>query len=111
MLKHGFKYNRIFSGADEDAYTYRFPVYKYEDVCTLECEIIIFLQSGIAKLNVYDYNTRNMYAPFYHRSYGNFDKILELINKRINKELTRLNIKKANKKKEYINGSKNKKIK
>lgn len=94
MLKYNFKYSRIFSGVDEESYTYRFPGYKYGNVCTLECEIIIFLQSNAVKINVYDYNTRNIYAPFYHRAYGNFDKVLTRINKQINAELKRLNIKK-----------------
>lgn len=102
---NGFRYNKIFSDDGDEAYTYRFPVYKYGDFVTLECEIIILKQSGETKINVYDYNTRNKYAPFYNCEYGNYDNMLNKIKGRIEKELDRLNIKIL--RRDNGNGSKN----
>jgi len=85
------------------AYTYRFSVYKYVDTITLECELVFTLQNGEVIINVYDKNTRNKYTPFYNVEYGNYDKILKIINNRIEKELNKLDIRKDTR-----NGSKNK---
>jgi len=103
LHQNGFRYNRIFSDEDNEAYTYRFSVYRYGDINTLDCELILILQTGEVSINVYDKNTRDKYAPFYNVEYGNYDKILDVINGRIEKELNKLDIRKDTR-----NGSKNK---
>lgn len=106
LYKNGFRYNKIFSDEENEVYTYRFSVYKYGDINVLECELVIVLQTGGVSINVYDKNTRNKYAPFYNVEYGNYDKILNVINNRIEKELERLDIRK-----DTNNGSKDKETK
>ena len=106
LKSNGFRHNRIFSDEENEAFTYRFPVYKYGDFATLDCEIIILFKTGEVRINVYDYNTRDRYAPFYNCEYGNYDKVLIKINEKIDKELGRLNIREDNN-----NGSKGKKNK
>lgn len=106
LKSNGFRYNRIFSDEESEAYTCRFPVYKYGDFVTLDCEFIILIKTGEVIINVYDYNTRDKYASFYNCEYGNYDKILIIINEKIEKALDRLNIIEDDK-----NGSKSKKNK
>lgn len=92
LKSNGFKHNRIFSNEESEAYTYRFPVYKYGDFVTLDCEFIILLKTGEVRINVYDYNTRSRYAPFYSCEYGNYDKVLTIINEKIERELDKFGI-------------------
>lgn len=92
LQSNGFRRNRIFSNNEMDIYTYRFPVYKYGDACTLECELSIVLQSGRVNIDVYDYCTRNKYAPFYCVKYGNYNNIIKQINEKIQNELKQLKI-------------------
>ena len=92
LLDNHFRYNRIYSDGDSIAYTYRFPVYKYGCCVTLDGEIVIFLD-GEVKLNVYDVNTRNKYAPFYYNEYGDFSAILNVINNNFEKQLKKFDIK------------------
>ena len=103
LQSNGFRRNRIFSNNEIDLYTYRFPVYRYGDTCTLECELSIVLQSGRVNIDVYDYSTRNKYAPFYCVKYGNYSNIVNQINEKIQIELKRLEIME-----EKTYGSKNK---
>lgn len=92
LQSNGFRRNRIFSNNEMDIYTYRFPVYKYGDACTLECELSIVLQSGRVNIDVYDYCTRNKYAPFYCVEYGNYSNMIKHINEKIQNELKQLKI-------------------
>ena len=88
LQSHDFYYNQILSD-DEDnleSYSYRFPVYKYGVYTTLECEFTITLGLDDVLVNVYDYGTRDRYAPFYCCEYGNYDKILNIIVKNIEKK-------------------------
>lgn len=53
--------------------------------------------------DVYDYSTRNKYAPFYCVKYGNYSNMVNQINEKIQIELKRLEIME-----EKTYGSKNK---
>lgn len=106
LLKNNFIYSSKFSDLDDDVYTHRFHVYKYGDAYILDCELSLFKNTGKVIVNVYDCNTRNIYAPFYHVEYGRYDGILSIINERIGAELEKLKIRKVN----YKNGYKNKEI-
>ena len=92
LLSHGFRYNRQLSDNDSEVYTYRFPVYKYEKFTTLECELGIILGEDEVRINVYDYGTSDRYAPFYYCEYGNYDAILRVIWRNIDKQLRNLDI-------------------
>lgn len=92
LQSSGFRRNRIFSNNEVDIYTYRFPVYKYGDAYTLECELSIILQNGKINIDVYDCNTRNKYAPFYCMAFGDYSNMINQINEKIQNELKRLKI-------------------
>lgn len=110
LLSNGFKYSKIFSDEDTEAFTYRFPVHKYESFTVLECELRMTLGEDKVVIDVYDYNTINRYTPFYYSEYGDYSVILKEIWIKIEKQLKKLNITKVADKEKY-NGCKNKKIK
>lgn len=93
LIQNGFRYNKNLSTEESNVYTYRFPVYKYEKITTvLECELTLFIEDGTIAINVYDYGTNDKYAPFYYCEYGNYDKMLKIINEKISRELKKLGI-------------------
>lgn len=92
LLSNNFRYNRLLSNNEEEVYTYRFPVYKYNKFTVLECEFKVVLGEEIISINVYDYNTNDKYAPFYYCEYGNYDKMLKEINGKIESVLKRMKI-------------------
>ena len=92
LISHGFRYNRQLSDDESEVYTYRFSVYKYEKFTTLEGELCVALGEDEVKINVYDYGTSDRYAPFYYCEYGNYDAILRIIWRNIEKQLRNLEI-------------------
>lgn len=94
LIKNNFKYSSILSDENEDIYTYRFPVYKNGGFTILECEIAVCLNTGDTNIDVFEYGTRDRYAPFYYVEYGNYDSMLKSINDCINPELKKLGINK-----------------
>ena len=92
LLAHDFVYNRILSDESEklEAYSYRLPVYRYNMYTTLECEFTIILGESNIRVDVFDYGTRDRYAPFYYCEYGNYDKILNIIMNNIKKKAKQL---------------------
>ncbi len=92
LVSNGFRYNRLFSNEVIEAYTYRFPVYKYEEFTLLECELRINWEESFVYIDVYDYNTINKYAPFYYYKYGDYNIMLKNIWKIIKREINRLGI-------------------
>lgn len=91
IRKSPFRYSNLFSSYEENAYSYRFPVYKSGGFITLECEIVLFEKSGNISLNVFEYGTRNKYASFYCREYGR-STVIDFVHKRISTELKKLGI-------------------
>lgn len=89
--KSPFRYSNLFSTYEENAYSYRFPVHRSGGFTTLECEVIIFEQSGNVTLNVFDYGTRDKYAAFYCNTYGK-NTVLDSIHEKIKSELAKLGI-------------------
>ena len=87
----GFRYDRKLSTSEQAVYYYKFPVLKYKEYTTLECEISINTSNEYVDINVYDENG-NMYFPFYHNEYGNHEPLIKKINKKINSELKRIGI-------------------
>jgi len=94
LLANGFHYNRLFSNEEDEVYTYRFPVYKYNSFTILECELRVISGEDNILVDVYDYNTINKYAPFYYQEYGNYTMMLEEIWNKIDKKTEKLKIEK-----------------
>lgn len=93
LLSKGFRFSKVFSDDENEVYTYRFPVFKYNKMIVLECELKYVLGEDQIDINVYDYNTNDKYAPFYCCEYGDYDKMLEIIWDKINHMLSKLGIK------------------
>ena len=89
--KSPFRYSNLFSTYEENAYSYRFPVHRSGGFTTLECEGIIFEQSGNVALNVFEYGTRDKYVAFYCNTYGK-NTVLDSVHTKIKSELTKLGI-------------------
>lgn len=97
LAKNNFKYNNVLSDEENEVYAYRFPVHKNGFFTVLECEIAICFNSGEVNVDVFEYGTRDRYAPFYYVEYGNYDVMLKSINDKIENELKKLRIKKKGK--------------
>ena len=80
---------------DEETYRYMFGIYKYHNSPLLDCELILFFESGEVKMNVYNHGTRSRYTPFYHSEYGNYERVVRKINKEINSKIKELGIEKV----------------
>lgn len=96
LYSKGFRYNKLMSD-ETDFYSIRFPVHKYKRYTTLECEIMVELQTGDITINVFDCGTKEIYTPFYNQEYGKHE-ILNLINKVIEERLKKIGAKEVNKK-------------
>lgn len=96
LQKHKFKYSSYLSEYGDEVYTYKFPVlYNIKTpVIVIECEISVSTLTGIANVNVYKANTRELYAAYYNREYGGYKNIMRLVDAKINKKLKELGIEK-----------------
>lgn len=94
IYKNDFRYNRHYSIKGDTVYTYRFPLLKYKKSkkTAVECELFMFYPDGKVLINVYNYDTRDKYAPFYNSDYGNWTKVLSVMYKKINIKLKELGI-------------------
>ena len=92
LYKKGFHYNKMMSDDVTDCYSLRFPVHKYKKFTTLECEIVVELQTGNVITNVFNYGTNDIYAPYYYNEYGNYP-ILDKIKHAIKVQMKRLGVK------------------
>ena len=93
LLDNGFKFNQNLSDSTEEIYTYRFPLISYNKIATIECEISVSTVTGIVNVNVLNGSTRDLYASYYDREYGNCE-IIKLIDVKINNKLKKLGIEK-----------------
>ena len=96
LYNKGFRYNVLMSDTETDCYSIRFPVLKYKKQTTLECELTVELQTGNVIINVFNYKTRDQYAPYYYVECGRYDT-LEIIQNEINRYINKLGIKEVNK--------------
>ena len=88
LYRKGFHYNKLMSDDNVEFYSMRFPVMKYKNTPTLECELTVELQTGQVQINVFNYGTNDVYAPYYSSEYGKYetlDKIDEVIKTRLKK--------------------------
>ncbi len=97
LEKAGFIYNPKFSKAGETIYMLRFDVYRYrKEVPSLECEIMVCLETGAAEVNVFDKHTRSRYASWYLQGTLGFagkNEVVDIVNKHIASKLKSLDIK------------------
>lgn len=86
LLDLGFKYDKL-----EEKYVYNFTVLKYEKMTVLKSRITAYADTNEIQIDVMD-NNYILYAPFYNIEYGNYDFILNKINKAILNEFSKLKI-------------------
>lgn len=93
LLDIGFKYD-----ASEDKYVYTFAVLRYDEITVLRCKVAAYTDTNEIQIDVVD-NNFTPYAPFYNIECGNYDVVLNKINKAILNEFRKLKITKKNVKK------------
>lgn len=88
-----FHYDKIMSEKDNEAYSHRFPVYKYEGITLVEAVITIWPDDdNYIRVNCYDRGTRNLFARFYYWEYGTDDRYMAIINNKIRRRCNELGI-------------------
>ena len=99
---NGFKYSKEFSDSESEIYVKRFPLTKYSGATILEGELLLDKRSGSVIVNVKSAKTNTLY-PTYYNYYGNHNSILfKQIDEKISNELSRLGIKKIERKKNEL---------
>ena len=94
LTKLGFRKVRNIA---DDIWEYRFPVYKYNSkIITIEGVITVSLSTEKVLIDVY--SNGYAYVPFYNNEYGNYEPIMDIINKNILREFNKLGIKEKKKK-------------
>ena len=83
----------------EERYIYNFIVLKYEKMIALRGRIIAYTDTKEIKIDVMDNNYAS-YRPFYNVTCGNYEPIMEKINKNILEEFKKLGIIKKERDKE-----------
>ena len=91
LQNHGFKYSPFLSDYADEVYTYRFPLISYNKTTTISCEIAVSTTTGMVNVNVLNGTTRELYASYYDREYGNYE-IIKLFDIKINNKLKELGI-------------------
>lgn len=94
LQKHKFRYSSFLSEYGDEVYTYKFPLVFFNKTATIECEIAVSLTTGITNINVYNAGTKELYASYYDREFGNCE-LLKSIDMKIDNKLKELKIEKA----------------
>lgn len=87
LRENKFHPSQIYPGA----FSKSFPVYCGGDSISFSCEVVVF-QNGSVKVDVLDSGTRSRFAQFYVEE-DEDNVIMQIINHRIEKELSKLGIK------------------
>lgn len=90
LLDLGFKYDE-----SEEKYVYKFTVLRYEKMTVLRGRITAYTETNKIQIDVMD-NNFTPYAPFYNTEWGNYDEMINKINKIILIEFQKLKITKKN---------------
>lgn len=88
----GYKAYRAISSIDDHVYTYVFPVYRYKATITLEARFLVHVETGDISVDVFDSNTKGIYAPWYNNESGIYDSFIDIIDANITKEMKRQKI-------------------
>jgi hypothetical protein len=101
LLDLGFKHDET-----EEKYVYYFPALRHEKITVLHGRIIAYIDTNKIQIDVID-NNATPYAPFYNIECGNYDTIMNKINKAILNEFRKLKIVKG---KDKTNESQHKEV-
>lgn len=93
LSMNDFHYDKIMSDKKCEAYSHRFPVYKYEGLTVIDGVITIWPnEDNLIRVNCYEHGTRNLFARFYYWEYGTDDRYMNVINGRIAAKMRELGI-------------------
>lgn len=65
LSSHGFKC--IYSNPEETFFSRHYPIYKYKNKCTIDCEIIVEVNTGDVSIKMLNANTKTLYPLFYNQ--------------------------------------------
>lgn len=91
----GFRYRRSMSCEGDTVYEYFFPVYRHHEFVSLEARFVLHYEDCIISVDVFDAASHGIYAPWYYDPSGMTQKLVNIINKNIAKEMRRLHISKS----------------
>ena len=100
LLDLGFKYD-----TEEDKYVYNFAVMKHEGITVLSGRITAYTATKKIQIDVTDNDYNIPWVPLNSIECGNYDVVLNRINKAILNELSKLKITKTNGKRDMANES------
>lgn len=89
LQTYGFRYSKEYSENNVVIYRHTFPVIKYNKDITLYGEILILMESGQVRVNVYG-NSGTPYPPFYCDKFGVYDELKKRMNNRILDEIHKI---------------------
>lgn len=86
VMKLGFFFNPYL-----EIWTYSFPVLTWKRVPTLICKVILSRDKDFVCVNVID-AFGDIYPPYYNQEYGQYDKYIKSVNRKILYKLKSLGI-------------------
>ena len=91
LIKLGFKYSQGYSCEECDAYITRIPIYKWNDITTLEAKVVAYLDEEV-RISIIDKGSGGIYAAYELESPEKYP-IINIINKNLQKILRKWGIK------------------
>lgn len=96
LRENNFHYSNTFSTADEKAYYYQFPVYKYGIQILLVAEIVVYATTHDVTVNIYNNKDHSRASEFYTNSII-YDSFVRKVEKKILREMKKIGIVKKKK--------------
>lgn len=93
LLGLGFKNKYNMASGSCKYYSIKFPVVKYNEMASIDGEIVVDSENGDTYVNVYGLMDEP-YAPFYDSRITGYKDILDIINRNIRKKMKKLGVKK-----------------
>lgn len=90
LMDNGFYASKIYTTTDYQAWTKRFPAYKFGNSIVIEAEIVIY-SDGEVVVNAFDGSSRSRWASFYSMDVTN-SVPLEVVTEKIKNTLKELGI-------------------
>ena len=90
LLKLGFRFSPGYTCEECEAYITRVPVYKWNDITTLEAKIVAYLDEEV-RISIIDKGSGGIYAAYELESVEKYP-IIKIIDKNLNKILNKWGI-------------------
>lgn len=80
------------SDSKDKVFARRFSVYRYDAFVTLDGEIRAYYPEKYIEVQCYDAGTNHPYAAFYYCEFGDYEQLLNEIDKKITAELKKIGV-------------------